>query len=61
MSYRVRTNAACLIVHGSIGECVVASKDGILDLRTARLVRAIFAYCGDGLFRGATVLTALRR
>ena len=26
--YRVRTHAACLITHGRIGECVVASKDG---------------------------------
>ena len=38
--YRVRIHATCLIVHGSIGECVVTSKDGILSLRTARYVLA---------------------
>ena len=38
--YQVRIHAACLIVHGSIGECVVTSKDGILSLRTARHVLA---------------------
>ena len=37
---RVRTQAGCLVVLGSIGEGVVASKDGILSLRTARNVRA---------------------
>ena len=38
--YLVRTHAACLIVHGNIGECVVTSKDAILSLMTAKYVRA---------------------
>ena len=38
--YLVRIHAACLIVHGSIGECVVTAKDGILSLITARYVLA---------------------
>ena len=38
--YRVRNHAASRIVHGSIGVCVVTSKDGILSWRTARCARA---------------------
>ena len=38
--YLVRIHAACLIVHGSIGECLVTAKDGILSLITARYVLA---------------------
>ena len=38
--YLVRIRAACLIVHGSIGECVVTAKNGILSLITARYVPA---------------------
>ena len=38
--YLVRIHAACLIVHGSIGECVVTAKDGILSLITARYALA---------------------
>ena len=34
----VRIHAACLIVHGSIGECVVTAKAGILSLITAKYV-----------------------
>ena len=37
---RVRIHAACLIVHGRIGECVVTSKDRILSLRPAKHVLA---------------------
>ena len=38
--YIVRIHAACLIVHGSIGECVVTVKYWILSLITARYVQA---------------------
>ena len=38
--YLVRIHAACLIVHGSIGECAVTSKDAILSLIAARCVLA---------------------
>ena len=38
--YRVRSHAACLIVHGSIRECVVTSTTGFSSLRTARCVLA---------------------
>ena len=38
--YLVRIHAACLIVHGRIGECVVTVKDWILSLITARYVTA---------------------
>ena len=38
--YLVRIHAACLIVLGSIGECVVTAKDWILSLIPARHVLA---------------------
>ena len=34
--YLVRTHAACLIVHGNIGERVVTPKEATLSLMTAR-------------------------
>ena len=56
--YRVRTHAACLIVHGSIGERVVTSKNGIV-FENCQICSSKTARCGDGLLRGAVALMAL--
>ena len=58
---RVRTLAACLIVHGTIDECVVTSKDGILSLRTARFVLASPRIVETAFLSGAVALMALCR
>ena len=49
--YRVRTRAVCLIVHDSIGECAVTSKDWIVSLRPSRYVFRRLSprlHCSDG-------------
>ena len=50
-----------LIVHGSIGECVVTPKNGNLSLKSCQICAGKTAHFGDGFLRGAVALMTLCR
>ena len=59
--YLGRIHAACLIVHGSIGECVVSGKDGIFVFHHCQICSSKSTICGDGFLRCSIALMALCR
>ena len=56
--YLVRIHAACLIVHGSIGECVVTAEDGIF-FHHCQICSGKSTNCGDGFLRYSVALVAV--